>query len=135
MDGKMDTDAQQMGRPVSEWVFSGISGVMVAGLILFLGYQALFGADTPAELEVTIERMRTVDNGTMVMVALVNRGDEAAAAVTVNATADGRTGNAAAKQIEFDYIAAHAIRRGAFLFPPGTTPDMLTIEIGGYAAP
>lgn len=121
--------------PLIEWVVGALSAVLVAGLVLYLGYEALFADDRPAQLEVAIERIDVVDNGAVVTIAVANRGDKAASAVTVNASAPDDEGNAFQKQVEFDFIAANAVERGAFLFPHSVAADDLNIEIGGYSEP
>lgn len=122
-------------RPAVEWIFGSVSAAIVVGLVLFLGYQALFGDTRPPELLVSIDRIDRFDNGTSVIVSVANRGDEAAAAVTVSASASDASGRASQKQIEFDHIAAHAVRRGAFVFPGPVSSDALQLEIGGYTEP
>jgi len=128
-------DRSDEGRPAIEWVVGAVSAILVACLILYLGYQALFGETRPPDLLPTVERIDQFNNGTVVMLAVANRGDEAAAAVTVFASASDASGRALRKQIEFDYIAAHAVRRGAFVFPGPISSDALDLEIGGYTEP
>lgn len=122
-------------RPAVEWVFGAVSAAGVAGLVVFLGYQALFDDSRPAALFVSVEGVERVDAGTVVTVAVANRGGETASAVTVYASAPDASGRASQKQIEFDYIGAHAVRRGAVVFPGAVAPDALRLEIGGYAEP
>lgn len=123
------------GRPAIEWVVGAVSAILVGCLILYLGYQALFGQTRPPDLVTTVERIDKLNNGTVIMVAVANRGDEAAAAVTVFASASDASGRALRKQIEFDYIAAHAVRRGAFVFPGPISSDAVDVDIGGYTEP
>ncbi len=134
MNEKEQTRSEK-ARPAVEWIFGSVSAAVVVGLVLFLGYQALFGDNRPPELSVSFEGVDQFDNGTVVMVAVANRGDEAAAAVTVYASTPDASGRASQKQIEFDHIAAHAVRRGAFVFPGPVDPAALQLEIGGYAEP
>ncbi|MFV3131572.1 hypothetical protein [Niveispirillum sp. KHB5.9] len=129
----MDEPVQHHDRPVIEWVFGLASGVAVLCLVAFLGYQALFAVNGPAELAVAIERIERLDNGTLVTVAIVNRGDEAATGVTVNATLAPR--DIPDKQITLDYVAAHAVRRGMFHFPQPVQAGSIDIQIGGYTEP
>lgn len=132
---KKEQARSDKGRPAVEWIFGSVSAVVIAGLVLFLGYQALFGDTRPPELLVSIDRTDQYNSGTTVIVSVANRGDEAAAAVTVYASASDASGRALRKQIEFDYIAAHAVRRGAFVFPGAISSDALDFEIGGYTEP
>lgn len=117
-------------RPLVEWICAALSSILVLGLVAFLGHDAIFGGTRPADIVVSIDEVERLDSGTMVMVTVANRGDKAAASVTVNASLAETT--APDKQIEFDYIAAHAVRRGAFLFPHAVKPEALDIQVGGY---
>lgn len=126
----MDVEKKGRCRPAVEWTFAALSGVLVLCLVSFLAHEAMSGGIRPAELVVSIDDVEQLDSGVMIMVTVANRGDKAAAAVTVNASLAEAT--APDKQIEFDYIAAHAVRRGAFLFPRSVEPAALGIQIGGY---
>lgn len=118
-------------RPLVEWIVGGIACAAIAGLIGFLVFQALTGDARPPRLSVTIEAIERSENGAVVRVAVRNHGDRAAAGVTVHA-ADG----SAERSIEFDYIAGHAVRRGAFVFPDADiAPDRLAVGIGGFVEP
>jgi uncharacterized protein (TIGR02588 family) len=129
---KRDNEEQDAGRPLIEWVVGAISAALVAGLLLYLGHQALFGESRAAALDVSVERVASSGNATTVTVAVANRGDKAAAAVTVLASGPGAS---ASRQIEFDYVAAGARRRGAFVFPGAVSPDEIKVELGGYTEP
>ena len=65
------------------------------------------------------ENIATVD--------VANHGDRAASAVTV--LAEGQ------RVVEFDYVAAHSIRRGAVGLPGGWSAGDPSIGIGGFAEP
>lgn len=121
-------------RPVIEWVVGGVSGTLVGLLILFLGYQAVFGDNRPPDLVVALERIEPLETGTLVAVTVANRGDQAAAEVMVQALRTDSPG-AVQRAIQFDYVAGHAVRRGAFLFPGHLSRDDIHIEIGGYSEP
>ena len=122
-------------RPVIEWIFGSVSGAVVVGLVLFLGYQALFGDTRPPDLFVSIEGVQELDNGTVVTFAVANRGDKAVSAVTISAAAADASEGASEKQIEFDYIAAHSVRRGDFVFPGPVAGESLRIGCGGESEP
>lgn len=118
-------------RPLAEWIVGGIACVAIVGLIGFLVFQALTGDARPPRLSVTVEAVERGESGAVVRVAVVNHGDRAAAGVTVHA-ADG----GAERSIEFDYVAGHAVRHGAFVFPEGNVvTERLSVGIGGYVEP
>lgn len=129
---KHESKGEGGDRPPIEWLVGAISAALVAGLLLYLGHQVLFGESRAAALGVSIERVASDGDATTVTVAVVNRGDKAAAAVTVLAIGPGA---AASRQIEFGYVAAGAMRRGAFVFPGAVNPDEVGVELGGYTEP
>lgn len=110
----------------------GISAILVACVVLYLGHQARFGESRSYELHVSVENMSRLNDATTLTAAVGHRGDETASAVTVLAICPE---GSPLRQIEFDYIAVHAVRRGAFVFPGAVVADQILIEIGGYAAP
>jgi len=122
-------------RPAVEWVFGIVSAAVVAGLLLMLAYQALFGAARPPELSISIERIDRLDRGVLVAIAVANGGDMAASAVRAHASAPDASGAVVRKRIEFDYVAAHAVRRGAFVFSGPVAAEDVSVEIDGFTEP
>ncbi len=120
------------GRPMIEWAVGAVSAALVICLVGYLVQQAVSGDGRPADLRVSIEHVLQHGGTTTVAVAVSNGGDEAAAAVRVIAAGPDE---AVAREIEFDYIAAHAVRRGAFVFPGAVGENDLRVEIGGYVEP
>jgi len=126
----------QFRRPYIEWVFGMISALLVAGLAGFLAYQAAFGEDRPPDLAASIERLERSGTGTLVMVMVVNHGDEAAADVGVEAVVASAGTDAIRKEIRFDYVAARAIRRGAFVVEsPDVEAADIALRVHGYTEP
>jgi uncharacterized protein (TIGR02588 family) len=121
------------GRPVVEWILGGISAIVVSGLIAFLAYKAWLGDNSPPRLVVSVDKIEQMGNGALVTISVTNNGDEAASAVVVVATT---TEDEPQKNIELDYIAAHAVRRGAFVFDrTGLSENDITLEISGFVEP
>lgn len=130
-----DRSVSRKGRPAVEWVFGSASAIVVAALILFLGRQALFEEPTPPDLAATVERIDRLPGGSAVVVAIENRGDAAASAVAVTAAAPDAAGGVSRRRIEFDYVAAHAVRRGVFLFPATVAAQDLRVEVDSHVEP
>lgn len=123
-------------RPGVEWVFGLLSALLVAGLAGFLAYQAAFGENRPPDLSASIERLERSGTGTLVMVMVVNHGDEAAADVGVEAVVGSAGTDAVRKEIRFDYVAARAIRRGAFVVERrDVDAGDVALRVQGYAEP
>lgn len=133
---KRKAGKDRSGRPALEWIVGIISAVLVFAVITFLGYDALFGDTRPPDLVVTIDRLEQVESGTLVVVALANRGDQAAAEITVEATVNVDGANPRRKEIRFDYVASHAVRRGAFVVEdPAIDAADVRLTIHGFVNP
>lgn len=124
------------GRPALEWIVGIISAIVVVAILAFLSYEALFGDARPPDLVATIDEVQSVDGATLVFVTLANRGDQAAAEIAVEATVDGEGSELTRREIRFDYIAARAERRGAFVLEGRAVGlDDLRIQIHGFVEP
>lgn len=123
-------------RPAVEWIVGALSCVMLAALIAFLLQQALSGDASPPQLSVAIEGIEHAGGGTVVRIAVTNDGDEAAAGVRVLAARAGAPDERARREIEFDYVVGHAVRRGAFRFADAEIQATdLDVGIGGFVEP
>jgi uncharacterized protein (TIGR02588 family) len=122
-------------RPVIEWVLAAISACAIALLVGFLVFQALFGESRPAALAVLSRQAQATESGTLLWVEIANTGDRAAAGVRVLARAPGAPPAEGLKHIEFDYLAPHSVRRGAFTYAAGLDPAGIEIAIEGYVEP
>ena len=127
-------DRSDATKPLAEWIVGALSAVLVAAVIAFLLYQALLQEARPPDLAVAIESIDRAGSGATVRIAVTNSGDEAAAGVMVRALQrDGQ--DTLQRDVTFDYVAGHSVRRGAFVLPGDAAPDDLTVEITGYVEP
>ena len=134
MSGKKASSKDE--RPMIEWIFGALSALVVAGLLAFLAYKAITSTNTPPRLSVVIESLEPAGSATLVVVAVTNDGDKAAAQVGLQATLARDGADAAPNEISFDFIAAGAIRRGAFLIDsPPFNKDDLRVTIHGFVEP
>ncbi|WCR18745.1 hypothetical protein [Paracoccus alcaliphilus] len=122
-----DADENTGKRPLAEWIFGLLSGCGIAALILFLSWQALFSSSHAPDLVVSVIGVERKGDANIATVEVANHGDRAASAVTV--LAEGQ------RVVEFDYVAAHSIRRGAVGLPGGWSAGDPSIGIGGFAEP
>lgn len=123
-------------RSAVEWIVGAVSGLAVVALIVFLFHQAAFRVAQPPALTVAIEGIEQGPHGTVVKVAVANHGDDAAAGVRVRATHAAAAQDLVHKQIEFDYVAGHGIRRGSFVFSgTAVSASDVEIEIEGFVEP
>lgn len=123
-------------RPALEWIVGGLSSIVVCGIVLFLGYQALLGDARPPDLSVTIDRVEQVEDGSLIVVAISNRGDQAASDVGVEAIFGGSGPDQVTKEIRFDFVASRSVRRGAFVVKaPAVDARDVRLVIHGYVEP
>lgn len=130
--GRKDRDK----RPTLEWVVGVVSAVIVAGILAFLGREAVFGDRRPPNLVAAVDRIEAVEGGTLIMIVLSNSGDQAAAEVAVEATIDSTDAEPLQKEISFDYVASHSVRRGAFMVEgPAPSAADIRLNVHGYVQP
>ncbi|MGV6873194.1 hypothetical protein ACUSIJ_10935 [Pseudochelatococcus sp. B33] len=132
-----DPDADQArmhgcGSRVVEWTIAGAASLVVGAMMIYLAYQALNLGDRPPEFIIMTERIDRVEAGTVVSVALHNRGEVAAAAVTLISSIRMPSGAVETQELVFDYVPARSVRRGAVIFPSALMMNGLTFQIGGY---
>jgi len=124
------------GRPMIEWIFGGVSALVVAGVIGFLAFEALFGDSAPPHLQASVEKLERVQDHTLVFITVANGGDRAAAGVAVEALVQRPGAEAERQEISFDYVAAHSVRRGAFVVKDQQIGDSnIVLTIHGYVEP
>lgn len=128
-----ETPKQDEKRPLVEWAFGLASAAVIAALIAFLAYGALFGNGHPPDLRAAIEGTEPVGNGTLVRISLINMGEETAADVTVRADWPNLDG-AASKTLRFDYVPAGSTRHGAFIIEGGdVTEAEMRLSVDGFS--
>lgn len=120
-------------RPLIEWGFGIVSATLVAILALFLGYETILGTNGPAELRATLDSIERRGDVMVLNISVRNQGGEAASAVKVVAMPTEAVSPASPHDIEFDFIAPGAVRRGALIFPEPVTS--VRIEVEGFVAP
>lgn len=129
-----EVTSSRSSRPLTEWLVGSISGALVGILLLFLAYQAVFSDSRPPDLAIAVERIEPIETGSLIAVTIANRGDRAAAEVTVRAISTAG-GNEVQKTLRFDYVAGQAVRRGAFIFSGQVPRENIRFAIDGYSEP
>lgn len=135
MPNTTEGDRETERRPALEWIVGVVSAVVVCAIIIFLAYEAMFGDTRPPTLTATVDGLEEVEGGTLVFVALANRGDQAAAGVIVEATI-GTGDELIRKELTFDYVPSHAVERGAVMVGQGeVTASDVQLAVHGYVEP
>lgn len=117
-------------RPMVEWVIGALSAVMVLALLGFLAIEGIARAPGEPRFRVEILAIEQAAEGIAARIEVINEGEAAAAAVTV----EGTTASGQHASIQFDYIAGHGRRRGVLYFPDGNGAG-LEIHVSGHVMP
>lgn len=124
--------ARPAQKPLAETIVGTLSAFLVLAFLIFLSFQAITGDESPPDLAASPESVQRSGTGTLLRVKIVNHGEKAAAGVTVRA----ETGTGSGREINFDYVAAGSVQRGAFLFDsPDVTADDVSLSIYGFVEP
>jgi uncharacterized protein (TIGR02588 family) len=124
------------GPHPAEWVIGGISAILVITLVAYLAYRGSTADGRPPEFSVNVETIERVGQRFHINVSVTNPGDATAAGVIVRASL-GEAGEVIETgEIEFDYLPAGSMRRGAFVFARDpAAPRELELSIMGYTDP
>ena len=118
-----------------EWLTGILSGILIAALLAWVGWEAFTRKATPPDLSVTIGTTQKLTSGHSVAFDIHNSATTTAASVTVIGRL--REGDRVIEEahVIFDYVAAESKSTGAMLFqndPAGRTVD---IRPAGYTDP
>lgn len=117
-------------RPLIEWIIGAISGILTLALLGFLLVRGIVREPQGPELSVSVTSLEFQAEGFAARIELVNGGDAAASAISV----EGTLPSGASSAIEFDYIAGGATRRGTLQFTD-TDPAGLKLRVTGHVDP
>lgn len=113
---------------VLEWTVAGLGLAFIVGSVALVGKGALDPA-SPAAPEVRETGRRLTPQGLIIEVEVLNRGEETAAAVEIQAIAGSRTATAT-----IDYLPGRSRRPAALALPPDTT-EPVQLSATGWSAP
>lgn len=136
MPNTTEGDREAEKRPALEWVVGVLSAIAVCAIIVFLAYEAMFGDTRPPTLAAAVSGLEEVEGGTLVFVALSNRGDQAAASVVVEASIDAAGSEPIRKELTFDYVPSRAVERGAIMVEESEVIARdIVLSVHGYVEP
>lgn len=122
------------GRTLPEWITFGVATTIILALVAILAFDVV-GPTAPAAPEASITGGIEERAGAFhVPVAVVNRGDHAAAQVAVVAELeiDGKTTEA---DQTIDFLAGREEEGLLFVFDDDPSDGRLTVRVSGYATP
>jgi uncharacterized protein (TIGR02588 family) len=123
-------------EPLLEWIAAGIGLVLIAGILLVIGREALNGeTEQLPSIEVRATRIAAAASGFVVEVAAVNRSGATAAIVEVEGVLKSGEAEVETSSLAFDYIPGHATRKGGLFFSEDPRKHRLELRALGYQAP
>jgi len=110
--------------------------LLVVGMLVFLGREAVAGETSPPALDVRVESVRPSGDGYLVRFKALNTGGSAAAQVRV-VGALGPPGAAPleASEAALDYVPAQSERGGGRVFSHDPSAHPLKLRAQGYQEP
>lgn len=119
-----------------EWVIAGAASLVVIGLIVIFVIEALTTGENRARFDLAVINRHDDRAGTLVEVAVTNRGDGAANGVEIEGTAPPEGGQPPpTAHATLNQSPAGSTRRVTLIFPPGVATEPLDLRVVGYAAP
>ncbi len=114
-----------------EWILGTCAGLVIAGIIGFLGLEAVTRTGGRPDLRLQVVDQRGTEAGTEVVIEVRNDGHATAASVDLAGTTDGQS----LRQVTLDYVPARSRREVVLILPPGVSGGSLQVEILGYVEP
>ncbi|WP_299365232.1 TIGR02588 family protein [uncultured Paracoccus sp.] len=130
-----DDDQTRQDPGKIEWVIGGISGVLVAGMIAFLVYQALDATPSKPLINVTVQNIEQTPVGYRIEFRAENSGGATAADVTIEGTLERDGQTVETLDTTLDYVPANSTRSGGLNFARDPEQHQLELRSTGYNDP
>lgn len=118
-----------------EWLTGLVATLVILCMIAWLIFEAATSTDRPPELSAEVLAVDKMGSGWRVMIEVRNEGDQAAAAVDVQATLADEQGVVERAQVTFDYVAAGSSSRGGLIFQKDPSTLNLKVVPSGFTEP
>lgn len=118
-----------------EWTVFFIGLGLVGATLGYLVYDALTLGDAPPAFEIRLGLPERRAQNFVIPVSIINRGDEAAAAVRVEVTLERDGEEQIRAEFEIDLAPRHATRLGWVAFPVDPNRGRLRAQVLGYRKP
>lgn len=135
MDANDDAERPVPDIPRWEWICAWAGALLVAGTLLFLGYDAATSEPSPPDIGVRIDGIQPVRAGFLVHITAENRGETTAAGVRVEGVLESGGAAVEASEATFDYLPPHSPRSGGLYFARDPRRHALVVSARGYARP
>lgn len=118
------------GKNPLEWTVFGLSAILVVGVMVVLGKEALRWKDTPPRLHAELGTAEFQDGSWWVPVKVRNEGEGVAADVAIEVSAGDETAS-----FTLDFVPRGTERHGRVSFPEATDLRAARVSVTGYQEP
>ena len=135
-DGGQEEDGRREERtPLLEWLAAGLGLVLALGVLSFVGYHAIWGAESPPQVVVEARQVRPFEGGYLVEIRAANRGGSTAAQVRVEGELreNGRVVETGGTM--FPFVPPESERQGGLFFQRDPRRLELEVRAVGYTRP
>ena len=130
-----DDGRQEERTPLLEWLAAGLGLVLALGVLGFIGYHAIWGAESPPQVIVEARRVRPFEGGYLVEIRAVNRGGSTAAQVRVEGELRDAGKTVETSGATFSFVPPESERRGGLFFKRDPREFELEVRPAGYTRP
>lgn len=132
MSDNQSEEAPQGGKNALEWTVFALSLVLVLGVLGFLSYEAISGANTPPRLEISLGEPVKAGKQWLIPVRIENRGATTATSVEIEVSRRGRDEKAG---FSLDHVPRGGARQGWVSFDAPLQKSELEARVLGYQEP
>ena len=127
------------GVPRSEWATAAVGLVIVVAMLAALVHRAVFIADTPPKITITVLAIEAQQSGYLVRTRVTNGGTMTAAQVVIEGVVTtelgGRSGREERSQVTIDYVPAGSERNAGLMFSADPRRGQLQVRTIGFHNP
>ena len=119
---------------ISEWIVAAVGAVVLiaCGIILLTGST---GGEAVPVIVAQMEEVTQTEAGFLLQAKVLNRGDEAAAEVRINAVLETSGRPAEIRESVLDYVPAHSAKRIGFYFVSDPREGRLELQAHSFVQP
>ena len=135
-DRAREGDGQREERtPLLEWLAAGLGLILALGVLGFVGYHAIWGADSPPQVTVEVQPVRPFEGGYRVEIRAVNLGGSTAAQVRIEGELRENGRVVATGGTLFSFVPPASERQGGLFFRRDPRELRLDVRAAGYTRP
>ena len=121
--------------PIWEWIVAFIGLALVVSAISFMLYRAIAGNSSPPEMTISVDSVIPTNNGFLLTVRVINRGELTAAGLTVEGELRSGAESVETSAATLDYVPSRSERRAGLFFTNDPQKFELKLRAKGYERP